>query len=185
MNVSLSTVSIGSLFDDLINVAVRNKMRIPASMLFVSKALVAVEGTTKKVDPTFDIVTNSTEFAQTLVVKKKFEPKKLVADTVSFVSGISGLIQSLPKQLQKIISMTEKQKLGMQISLVGSADFDRYITCISLSLISTGLSVGSSLVIQAKIAPMIWGVSFLGIFGYAVAVILGLWVVFLASKKNK
>ena len=93
------------------------------------------------------------------------------------------------KKTLKILSLIEDEKLGINLTISGSDELyrrlDNYFTRVSLALISAGLGIASSLVIQAKIAPMIWGVSFLGILGYAMAVILGMWVVFVASKKTK
>lgn len=189
MKISLNTVSIGTVLDDIIDVAVRNKMKIPPAMLFISKALVAVEGTIRKLDPGFDFVENSTKFAKTLMIKKKFDPVKLIADGYHFVSGMTAFAQTLPKQTLRIMNMVENQELRLNVNLSGSEDFykrlDSEASRISLALISAGLGVASSLVIQAKIRPLFHEISVLGLFGYVMAVILGLWVVWLVVSRRK
>jgi len=45
------------------------------------------------------------------------------------------------------------------------------------------LGIASSLVIQAKIKPLFYEVSGLGIFGYLMAVMLGLWIVYVIAKR--
>ncbi len=189
MDISLNTISIGTLLDDAINIGVRNKMKIPAAMLFTTRALVNVEGTIKKLDPAFDFVSHSTDFAKNIIIKKKFEPKKILADIYNFISGMSDLFQSLPKQTSKILSIIEDQKLNITIDIKGFELFNKNLkniaASVALGVISAGLGVASSLVIQAKIEPIIYGISALGLFGYMMAVILALWVIFLISKKIK
>lgn len=188
-NVSLNTVGIGALMDEIIGMGLRNKIKVPAQMFFIAKALVAVEGTIKKIDPTFDLVDHSTKFAKTLITKKKFDPKKIVSDMLNFFTGLSDLVQALPRQTTKILTLAEEQRMGMHVTLSGSDDFyskfSDYATSISLSLISGGLAIGSSIVIQAKINPLIYGVSALGLFGYILAIMLGMWVVFVSTRKKK
>jgi ubiquinone biosynthesis protein len=189
MNVSLNTVSVGTLIDDGVGVAVRNNMKVPPAMLFTSKALISIEGTIRKIDPAFDFVSHSTKFAETLVARRKLDPKKITSNTIKFISELSDLAQTLPAKTFKILSMIEKQNIGINITLSGSEKFskklDSYATRISLALISAGLGVASSIVIQAKIAPLFYGVSMLGLTGYAMAVVLGLWVLFLIYKKGR
>ena len=158
-------------------------------MLFISKTLVTAEGTIRKLDPAFDFMGHSTKFAKDLVLRNKFDPKKLLADGFNFVSGMSTLAQTLPKQTSKILSMVEAKKIGMEIKMTGSEDFNKKLesaaACIALAVISAGLGIASSLVIQAHIKPIFYDVSMLGLFGYIMAVVLGLWVVCLIIKELK
>ncbi len=189
MSIPLNTMSIRTLMDDAIEIGVRNKMKFPATMLFTSKALITIEGTIRKLDPAFDFVGHSTEFAKTLVIKKKFDPGKLLSDMISFISGMSVLFKALPRQTSKILSLVEEQKIAININIIGLDDFQKkvesFTACIALAVISAGLGVASSLVIQAKIAPLVFEVSLLGIFGYLMAVVLGIWVVYLITRKAK
>jgi ubiquinone biosynthesis protein len=189
MNVSLNTVSIATLIDDGVGVAVRNNMKIPPAMLFTTKALISIEGTIRKIDPAFDFVGHSTKFAETLVARRKLDPKKITSNMINFISELSELAQTFPGKTSKILSMIERQSMGINVTLSGSENFtkklDSYATRISLALISAGLGVASSIVIQAKIAPLLFGVSLLGLLGYAMAVVLGLWVLFLIYKKGR
>ncbi len=190
MSMSLTnSSSIGAILDDGIAVGVRNKMKIPAAMLFTSKALILVEGTVRKIDPSFDFIGHSTKFAQKLIAKKKFEPKKLIADTLSFISGMSDLFQTLPRQTAKILSIMEDQKMGMNLNIPAMEEFNKnfsaFAACIALGVISAGLAVGGSLVIHARIPPLWHGISMFGLFGYLMAVVVGLWVVYLFARKDK
>lgn len=188
MNLSLNTVSISAIVEDALDVALRNNMKIPPAMMITSKGIVKVEGTIKKIDPAFEFAKHSKAFAKKLVVKKKFDPKKFIANGLDFMMGVSDLVQVFPKQAAKILSIIEQQKLNMNVKLSGSDDFlnklDNYSARVSLAFIAAGLGVASSLVIQAKIAPLIYDVSALGLFGYGMAIVLGFWVVWLILKKG-
>jgi len=189
MNLSLNTVSISAIVDDALDVAIRNDMRIPPAMLITSKGIVKVEGTIKKIDPSFEFGKHSKAFAKKLVVKKKFDAKKFIANIIDFMMGVSDLVQVFPKQASKILSIIEQQKLNMNVKLSGSPDFlkklDNYSARLSLAFIAAGLGVASSIVIQAEIEPLVYNVSALGLFGYSMAIVLGLWVVLLILKKEE
>ncbi len=189
MNISLNTVSIGTLLEDAINVGVRNKMKIPSTMLFTSRALITIEGAIKKIDPGFDFLKHSATFAKNLIMEQKFDPKKYAADFIHFVSGIKDLLRCFPRQSANILTMLEQQKLVVNINIVGTENFikkiSNLVTAIALSVIAAGLGIASSLVIQAKIRPLIYEVSALGIFGYIMAVVLGIWVVFIVARRNR
>ncbi len=186
--ISLNAIGIGNIFDDGLHIATKYSIKIPPIMFFTSKALVLLDGTVRNIDPGFDFVAHSTNFAQTLVAEKKFDPKKITADMVSFLTDTSGLLQNLPKQSARILSLIEKQKINLNITVSGSENFHRklnaYATSISLSFISAGLGIASSIVIQAKITPLVYGVSALGLFGYLMASVLGLWVVIVIFGKK-
>ncbi len=131
MNISLDTISIGTLLDDAIDVGVRNKMKIPAAMLVTSKVLVTVEGTIRKIDPAFDFVGHSTEFSKTLIVKKKFDLKKFASDILIFVSGMSNLFQALPRQTSKILTMVEEQEVTLNVKILGLEDLVRKVSSLA------------------------------------------------------
>ncbi len=181
--------TIGEILDSAIYVGVRHKMKIPAAMLFTSKALVLVEGTIRKICPTFDFMGHSTKLAQKVVIKKKFDPKKFVADTFDFFSGMAELFQTLPRQTSKILSIMEKQQMSMNVGLSGLEELykriDSFGGCVALGIISAGLAVGGSLVIHARIEPLWRGISMFGLLGYLMAIVIGLWVVVLFARKDK
>lgn len=181
--------SIAGLVDNAIAIGVKHKMKIPAPMLFTSRALILVEGTIRKLSPQFDFVGNSTSLARTLVLKKKFDPRKLASDSYDFFAGIADMVRTLPRQTSKILSAMEEQRMKMNVGFTGLEELYRRMDtiggCIALGVISSGLAIGGSLVIHARIAPLWYGISLFGMFGYVLAVIIGLWVVFLFERRGR
>ncbi len=102
---------------------------------------------------------------------------------------MSGLIQALPRQTAKILSLIEEQKMTMRIAITDLEGFykrlDSLAACIALGIISAGLAVGGSLVIHAKIKPLWHDISMFGLLGYIMAVVLGMWVIFIFGRKHK
>ena len=55
-------------------------------------------------------------------------------------------------------------------------EFDKMINRLSFSLIIAGMIVGSSIIINSNPGPKIHGISIIGVVGYIVSAILGLWL---------
>lgn len=189
MNIPLQNIEIRRLLDDAIDVATRNKMTIPPDVLLVSKALVLIEGSIKKLNPRFKFADKSAAYAKEIMSKQHFDPKRLASKLFLFLKGSSDLVHDLPWKTSRILAMIEENKIRTNVTVSGSPafykEFHKYAGSLSLAMISAGLAVGASVVIAVKIEPLIYNLSALGVFGYLMGLVLGIWVVILIVKESK
>jgi len=54
---------------------------------------------------------------------------------------------------------------------------DRSSNRVSVALVISSLIIGSSLIIQSNIGPHLFGFSLLGIAGFMIAAIFGIWLI--------
>ena len=87
----------------------------------------------------------------------------------------------LPIDLHRLAQRISQDDLTINFQHRGLEDLDDAInkasSRLTLALIVGSLIVGSSLIIHAKVAPSFYGFSVLGISGYLLSMMIGLWSV--------
>jgi len=56
---------------------------------------------------------------------------------------------------------------------------------LSISLIISALIIGSSMILQTGMQPIVFGIPLLGFFGYIIAGVMGLWLVIAIFRSGK
>lgn len=177
---ALEDVQIGELLFDLFEVVHRHRIRLPADFLLLGKAVVTIEGVGKSLDPSFDVAEIAEPFARRLWTER-YTPERLVGQAFEsarrYARIAARLAPAVDESLQKLNSgelelgfrHTGLDRLITRIDIVGNR--------ISFSLIIAALVVGSSMVIQAQVGPLVMGISLLGLLGFVVAALFGLGLV--------
>ena len=62
---------------------------------------------------------------------------------------------------------------------------DRTSNRMSFAIIIAALIIGSALIVISKIPPLVFGISFIGIIGYLVAAVMGIWLLVAIIKKGR
>ena len=90
------------------------------------------------------------------------------------------MAQELPSQIKLGLRKLLHGRLRVEFSHVGldylSREMDRSSNRISFSLIISAIIVASSLIINSGMGPRVFGLSALGIVGFSLAGVLGLWL---------
>ena len=85
--------------------------------------------------------------------------------------------------------MIRKQKLKLQLEHKGLeallATQDQTSNRMSFAIIIAALIIGSALIVMSEIPPLVFGISLIGIIGYLVAAIMGLWLLVAIIKKGR
>ena len=56
---------------------------------------------------------------------------------------------------------------------------------MSFAIIIAALIIGSALIVISEIPPLVYGISLIGIIGYLVAAVMGLWLLVAIIKKGR
>ncbi|MCE8422545.1 MAG: hypothetical protein J5U16_01265 [Candidatus Methanoperedens sp.] len=99
------------------------------------------------------------------------------------------LVTNFPKKINHILSKAEKGMLKLELEHKGLEmlveELDIMSNRLSFSMIIAALIVGSSLIIQTRMSPSLFGVPFLGIFGFLMAGFLGLGLLYSIIRSGK
>ena len=89
-------------------------------------------------------------------------------------------MRSLPSDIKEFITRVNRNKFKIDLEHRGLekliTDLDRSSNRLSFSLLIGSIIVGSSLVMQTEKGPQFFGFPVLGLLGYTIAGLLGLWL---------
>lgn len=163
------------------------KLKIPSNLLLLLKALIIIEGVGLQLDPQYDIIKNIGPYVQRLLAKK-YDPKRLQKDLIKTVEGTQDLLKELPEDIREIIQKIKTGKLRIEFEHKGlqpSADsLSNSINKLSYSLLVVAVILASAMIILAKIEPIVYNVSALGLIGFGISAVLALRIFIFRKKKN-
>lgn len=186
----LKNIKLSNLSQDIFDIMVRHNLTVPANLVLMIRALSIVESIGRELDPDFDLLSTFKPFVKSILWKRYF-PLTWVKKGENILGNSLEVIEHLPQDMADSLRKLKEGQLKFNFEHHGLENLTREINRasnrISFSLIIAALIIGSSLIFQQKIGPIIFGFSALGIFGYLLASIigLGLFVSILRSGKWK
>jgi len=184
----LRDIELGKLLYQMLELATSFRLRIPADIFLMMKALGTVEGVARMLDPEFDMIARATPFI-TRVKLERFKPERLAEDAYDLGSQIIQFVRQFPNQLLEVTNLIRQEKLRLQIEHRGLdnmlATHDRISNRISFSILIAALIIGSALIVISETPPLIYGISLIGILLFSAAAIMGIWLLVAILKKGK
>ena len=184
----LKDMEIGKLLQDLIELTIRFRLRIPPDIFLMIKALSAVETVGRTLDPEFDLIAHATPFIKRVKLER-FAPQRLSSDVFDMMSRLLEFLQRFPKDLMDLADMIRQRRLSFQLEHKGLekilAHQDQTSNRMSFAIIIAALIIGSALIVISEIPPLVFGISLIGIIGYLVAAVMGFWLLLAIIKKGR
>ncbi len=155
-DVPLSQVNIGESVQDIFTVAYLHRIRIPADLSMVGKALVTLEGVVEHVDPTFRIMDVAESFGRRMV-REQMDPRNLVKEALGTGADAAEFLIDFPRQLRLLLRDARAGKTRVQLRTPELDNvlhkLDRVTNRITLSVMILSLSIFmAGLMIASSIA---------------------------------
>ena len=186
--VALGNLPIGELLRDVFGVMARHRLRMPADLLLLARALVTSEGVGRQLDPAFNMAETARPLIER-VLRERMSPSALVERAGEFAHDAADIVQTLPRGVLEIIEKVRTDRFQIQFVHRNLEHFvremDRSSNRLSLAVLVAALIVGSSLIFQAKSGPAMFGYPALGMVGFLAAGLLGLWLVVLLLRSGR
>ena len=184
----LKNIKVSQLSQDIFDIMVRHNLIIPANLVLMIRALSMVESIGHELEPDFDLLSTFKPFVKSILWKRYF-PLTWVKKGENILGNSLELIEHLPQDLADLLRQLKEGQLKFNFEHHGlenlTREIDRASNRISFSLIISALIIGSSLLLQQKIGPIIFGISALGILGYLLASLLGLGLIVSILRSGK
>ena len=179
-SLSVEELSFGKSLQDLIAVAVKHKIELPADFVVLAKTFLGAESLARTLNPRLNLVEAVRPTAER-IIRERYEPKQVVKTLRRGFRGFGKFLFNLPDQVRDLLTKLQRGKLTIAFQHQGLEEFQQHIERASnrfaFSVIVAAVVIGSSLLMVAHIAPL-WGdFSIIGFFGYALAGILGIWLI--------
>jgi len=158
---------------DIISVMRKYDIILPREFVLVCKGLSMIEETGIELDPEFDTISTIKPYVKKIMLKK-LSPFKIFKFLKNNIFEIEHMLKTIPISVSKTLYKLEEGKLTIELE---HKNIEKMINRISISLILSAILIGSSLIILSNKGPMILGLPFLGIIGFILSGILGLWLI--------
>lgn len=179
-NPALGEEQIGRIILKLLNIFSRNGIAVTRDYSLMAKAVVSIEETGRTLDPQFDLRRIAAPVVRT-VQRERTSPLVLLRRLRSgFAFGL-GKLGDLPSDISRIARRISQDDLTIKFQHKGLEELDDALNTaasrLTLAIILGSLLIASSLIVTTGIKPLLFGFPALGIVGYIVSGLLGLWIV--------
>jgi ubiquinone biosynthesis protein len=185
---SLYQLDIEKVITEFTDIIRRHGIKLPADFALIGKALVTEEGVGRALDPDFDLITMVKPYVQELMARR-LDPRRQMQEFAYTLDDFSRLLKIFPSDFRSIVTKIKKGDLRVGFEHYGLEHFiselDKSSNRLAFSLIIAAFVIGSSIIIQLDRGPMIFGFPVLGILGYSIAAILGLWLAIAIIRSGK
>ena len=179
-SVSLKNMRIGPLLLDFMTVMRDHGVSIRSDLAMMAKALVTGEGFARQVHPELNVVAEAEPYVKRLAAKR-FGAKQLWTSWRRGFRDAGAMLRSLPRQLGEITEKVSRDRLTIRFrhsNLQGlQQTMERTASRLTLGVVTAAMIIGSSMIISTGSGPMLLGYPALGLVGYVLSALFGLWLV--------
>ncbi|QDR79823.1 ABC1 kinase family protein [Sporomusa termitida] len=189
--VPLSKVSLGEAVSSIFAVALKHKIKIPADLVLVGKALLTMEGVVEKLDPNVSILDIAEPFGRQLL-RERLHPKNLARTWLRNLNDFSEILFQFPQHFHELRAIVRHGRLQVEIALPAIEQIlkaqDRISNRLSFSVVLLAFSlIMSSIIISLSIAgqySLLWKLPVVEI-GFGIAMLLFGWLLYAIIRSGK
>ncbi len=174
----LGQLSVTRMLGDLNAVIRMYRIDLPVDLALTLKVLMTLEGLGKRLDPDFDVLAVARPF---VVRVRAGRLREAVGweQAVELAEDAGRLARSLPWQTLELLEKARTGGLRLRIGFedldLSIREIDRSINRLAFSVVIAGAAIGTSLIISSGVGPSVFGVPLIGLAGYGIAAVLGIW----------
>lgn len=179
-NTAIQNIKLGDTLSQFKIVLYENKIIIPHYLYMLIRGIILIEGVGLKLDPEFNITENLEPYTAK-ILRKRFSLKYLFKKNLNHLKDINALADTLPDDINTIVKKIKDGKLEIIHEHKGLKEFQtatsKAVNRLVFAVIIAALSIGSSLLVMAKMPPLINGIPLLGAIGFVLSAILGFYII--------
>jgi ubiquinone biosynthesis protein len=171
---SLKDVDTRHLLADILNLAVKYRIRIPREFAILSRAAIATEGILRSLYPDMPIGEIFLPYAKQLL-GERYDPANLQGSMMKTLLRLQGAADEIPMQVQQILLDLESGKFTVTVKAEQMNELNQNLRAFAVvsfaGLCACGFIIGTFIAFANK--PLeIWGIPVMGILGIAGTIFL-------------
>lgn len=196
---SLATISIKDVYDQVMQLITKYQIRLPRNLLLLFKTLIQTEALGKILGSDASLLEVTRPYAKK-VLQRGYDAHKLLKGMGRDLKDMGGYLHNFPKFAQAILRRTAEGRHRMELSHTGLDNMvsrlEKGINRFTVGLIIAASTIAAALVLNSS--QRVLSLSFdlfgtgsvsiteiLGIAGYIIATILGLWLIYSIFRSGK
>jgi ubiquinone biosynthesis protein len=156
LGLKLDEIRSSTLLRDLLDLAVRHRIRVPKEYAVLAKVSVTIEGTIRRLYPRLDILEVGLPYARELMLAR-FNPQDASGVLMKSLLKVQGLAEDVPAQLSQILRDLEGGKLQVKVRSEDAQAVSQRISSagvlLFLGLIASSLLVGGLVIVATSPRP--------------------------------
>jgi ubiquinone biosynthesis protein len=176
LDLPLRDISLGHILETLFEMGRRHRLKVHSNLALLGKTLMTIEAVIRALDPSFALVEEARWEVERLV-RSRLAPEALLKTGWRTTRQLYHLARRLPQRLERILQHVEEGRVRVELMPGTEAhvlrQWERMWHRAIRGAVVCALIIGSSLLIQARIGPLMSGLSVAGLLGYGLAVMLG------------
>ncbi len=181
-------ISFGQSMQDLIGISAKYSIQLPPDFVVLARTFFGAEGLARSLDPGLNLVAAARPTAEKIMLQR-YDPRKVAKNLWRQIRGLERFLTNLPSQAHELMLKLLRGRLKIEFQHEGLENLqhilDRASNRLSFSMVVASLIIGSSLLLTANRDSALSHLSILGLFGYLVAGVLGLWLIIAILRSGK
>jgi ubiquinone biosynthesis protein len=169
LGLKLEEIRTATLLRDLLDLAVRHRIRIPKEYAVLAKASITIEGLIRRLHPRLDVLEVGLPYAKELLLSR-FNPTDATGAMMKSLLKLQSLAEDVPGQLSQILVDLEGGKFRVNVHSDAIERIATHVRALGvmlfLGLLAAGFSVGGVVVLASD------GHRALGVLSLAAAALL-------------
>lgn len=184
----IKEMNIGQLLMAVTGLLRTYRLRLPPDLVIMIKALVTAEGTARLIYPELDIISEARGSISGLAMER-FKPESLWRSFRLALSELFDLQKEVPRRMAQILNKAGRGELtlGFRHENLGGLrnTLENITNRLTFGIIIAAMIVGSSMIITTGVGPFLFGFPVLGVIGYLISGLIGLWLIFNILRRRK
>jgi ubiquinone biosynthesis protein len=175
--VTLEELRADEIFTDIVPIAFRHHIRLPADLWLLGKTLSMVEGVGRRLDPNFDMFAVSEPIVRRLIRRLLILGRPKGRTLIRLSTDWADVTAMLPRAASRVLQQAERGDLfSLRVK-----DMDRFLqvldrlaTRLALSVLVAGLTMGLAVLIPATTGNVLARI--MTIIGFLISATLSVWL---------
>jgi ubiquinone biosynthesis protein len=195
----LKTISVRDVYDQVMKLVLKYHIKLPRNLLLLFKTFIQTEALGKILQSSASLLEVSRPFAKKFL-EKRYAPENLFSEMTKDIKDMGSHLKMAPKWLHDILKQTAagKQRLELHHSGFSSMDarIEKGINRLTIGIIIAASTIAASLILNSsqKVLEFSFNLfgrqtltitGILGLTGYTVATILGIWLIYSIFRSGK
>jgi ubiquinone biosynthesis protein len=186
--VPIKDMAIGQLLMEITELLRTYRLWLPPDLVIMMKALVTAEGTARHIYPDLNVVEEARGLVSRLAIGR-FSPESVWRTLRFSASQFLNFQKELPARFESLLNKADRGELTIGFrheNLSGLRNtLDNITNRLTFGIIIAAMIIGSSMIITTGIGPLLFGFPALGVIGYLISGVIGLWLVFNIIRQRK
>jgi ubiquinone biosynthesis protein len=191
VDLQLKDLRIGTLLHRVSAILREHSIVLPVDLTLLFKALISLEGLGRQYDPEFRLIERVKPFLDRAMLER-YQPAEAARRAQVTLGDFFSLVTSMPRDLARLVKDARHGRLRVDLDLKRLDSFGHRLHSAmnraTIGIMTASLVIGSSIVMTVAQGPTLFGVpllTFLGLFGYLIAFVNSMWIIFSIWRSSR